>query len=220
MFQRIKNVLTPQEILEIRQIAGRVKFVDGKVSNPHNLAKNNLQMDIGQPEAQRASQIAGNAMARSEEFQNIVFPKRIASPVLCRYDKDMNYGSHADSPMITLPNGPLRSDVSGTLFIADPSSYEGGELMIHLGTETITIKGEPGSMVVYPSTTLHEVVPVVSGQRLVLITFIESTIPDQIHRELLYSLNEVYAREGLNMAWENRTQLQYVIANLHRSWAS
>lgn len=220
MFQVIKNVLTPQEILEIRQLSGRVRFVDGKVSNPHNTAKNNLQMDIAQPEAQRASQIAGAAMARSEEFQNIVFPKRVASPLLCRYDKEMNYGAHADSPLIQLPNGPLRSDVSGTLFIADPSSYEGGELVIRLGSETIKVKGEPGSMVVYPSTTLHEVVPVTSGQRLVLITFIESMIPDQVFRELLYSLGEVYALEGLKMEWENRTRLQYVIANLTRIWAS
>lgn len=220
MFQIIKNVLTPQEILEIRQLAGRVRFVDGKVSNPHSTAKNNLQMDIAQPESQRASQIAGAAMSRNEEFQNIVFPKRVASPLLCRYDKDMNYGSHADSPLIHLPNGPLRSDVSGTLFIADPATYEGGELVVHLGTEEIRVKGEPGSMVVYPSTTLHEVAPVTSGQRLVLITFIESMIPDQISRELLYNLNEVYALEGLKMEWETRTRLQYVIANLTRIWAS
>lgn len=220
MFQMIKNLLTPPEILEIRRIAGRVNFVDGKVSNPHNLAKNNLQMDISLPEAQRASQIAGAAMTRNEEFQNIVFPKRIASPLLCRYEREMNYGLHADAPMITLPSGPLRSDVSGTIFIADPNTYEGGELTIHLGTEKIAIKGEPGSMVVYPSTTLHEVAPVTSGQRLVLITFIESQIPDQISRELLYTLNEVHALEGLKMEWQNRTRLQYVIANLHRIWAS
>lgn len=220
MFQMIKNVLTPQEILEVRQIASRVKFVDGKATNPHSHAKNNLQMDIGQPEAQRASQIAGAAMARNGTFQNFVFPKRIASPLLCRYDKEMNYGSHADSPVIPLPNGPLRSDVSGTLFIADPASYEGGELTVHLGTEVLRIKGEPGSMIVYPSTTLHEVAPVTSGQRLVFITFIESTIADPASRELLFTLNEVHALEGLKMDWQNRTRLQYVIANLHRNWMS
>lgn len=220
MFQMIKNVLTPQEILEVRQIASRVKFVDGKVSNPYSQAKNNLQVDTAQPDAQRATQIASAAVARNAEFQNIVFPKRIASLLLCRYDKEMNYGSHADSPMIPLPNGPLRSDVSGTLFIADPSTYEGGELTVHLGTETLRIKGEPGSMIVYPSTTLHEVAPVTSGQRLVFITFIESMIPDPSARDLLYTLNEVYALEGLKMDWQNRTRLQYVIANLHRIWAS
>ena len=177
-------------------------------------------MDIAQPEAQRASQIAGAAMARSAEFQNIVFPKRIASPLLCRYDKDMNYGAHANSPMIPLPNGPLRSDVSGTLFIADPSTYEGGELVIHLGTETIKIKGEPGSMVVYPSTTLHEVAPVMSGQRLVLITFIESTIPDPIvARTALQPERGPCAGRAEDGVGEP-DQLQYVIANLHRIWAS
>jgi PKHD-type hydroxylase len=218
MFHLIKNVLTPQEIAEIRELSCQVRFVDGKVSNPHNLAKNNLQMDAGQNEAQRASQIAGAAMARNAEFQAFAFPRRFASPMLCRYDQGMNYGAHSDSPTIALPNGPLRSDVSGTLFIADPARYEGGELIIHLGSERIIVKGEPGAMVVYPSTTLHEVAPVLSGQRLVLITFIESVIADQLERELLFSLNEVYALEGLKMEWENRTRLQYVINNLHRKW--
>jgi len=84
----------------------------------------------------------------------------------------------------------------------------------------VSVKGEPGSMVVYPSTTLHEVTPVTKGQRLVLITFIESAICDQAERDLLYTLNEVHALEGLKMDWNNRTRLQYVIASLHRKWAS
>jgi PKHD-type hydroxylase len=75
-------------------------------------------------------------------------------------------------------------------------------------------------MVVYPSTTLHEVTPVTQGQRLVFITFIESVISDQTERELLWQLTEIHALEGLKMDWENRTRLQYVIASLHRRWAS
>jgi PKHD-type hydroxylase len=132
----------------------------------------------------------------------------------------MKYGAHADAPFLPLPNGPLRSDVSGTIWIADPLSYEGGELTIHLGTEKISVKGEPGSMVVYPSTTLHEVTPVTHGERLVMITFIESVVSEQVDRDLLYTLNEVHALEGLKMDWQNRTRLQYVIASLHRRWAS
>ena len=220
MFLVVKNVLAPEEIEQVRQLARAVRFVDGRASNPHNTAKNNLQMDVSQAEAQRASNIAGAAIARSAEIKDFVFPKRIASPLLCRYEPGMKYGIHADSPFIPLPAGPLRSDVSGTLWIADPSTYEGGELTIHLGSEKITIKGEPGAMVVYPSTTLHEVTPVTKGQRLVFITFIESAIPDQIEREMLYQLNEVHALEGLKMDWENRSRLQYVIASLHRKWAS
>jgi PKHD-type hydroxylase len=220
MFLLVKDVLTPAEVEQIRTIAKSVRFVEGRASNPHNLAKDNLQMDVTQPDAVRASNIAGAAIARNEEIRNFVFPKRIASPLLARYEPGMKYGVHADAAFIPLPKGPLRSDLSATLWIADPSSYEGGELTIHLGSERISVKGEPGSMVVYPSTTLHEVTPVTHGQRLVLITFIESAISDQIERELLWQLNEVHALEGLKMDWENRTRLQYVIASLHRRWAS
>ena len=220
MFLQVKNVLTPTEVDEIRQIAKSVRFVEGRLSNPHNLAKNNLQADISQPEAAKAAQIAGAAIGRNDEIRNFVFPKRIASPLLARYEPGMTYGVHADAPFLPLPTAPLRSDVSGTIYIADPSTYEGGELSIHLGSERVTIKGEPGSMIVYPSTTLHEVRPVTSGQRLVMITFIESVVPDQIERELLYTLNEVHALEGFNMSWENRTRLQYVISSLHRKWSS
>jgi len=220
MFLLVKNVLTSAEIEQIRQIGKSVRFVEGRASNPHNLAKDNLQMDITQPDAVRASNIAGAAIARNEEIRNFVFPKRIASPLLARYEPGMKFGTHADAPFIPLPNAALRSHVSGTVWMTDPSAYEGGELVIHLGSESISIKGEPGSMVVYPSTTLHEVVPVTKGQRLVMITFIESVVSDQIERELLWQLNEIHALEGLKMDWGNRTRLQYVIASLHRKWAS
>jgi len=220
MFLVVKNVLTQAEVEQVRQIAKSVRFVEGRASNPHNLAKDNLQVDPAQPDAMRAANLVAAAITRNAEITNFVFPKRMAAPLLARYEPGMKYGIHADAPFIPLPSGPLRSDVSGTIWIADPSTYEGGELTIHLGSEKISIKGDPGSMVVYPSKTLHEVTPVTSGQRLVLITFIESTIPDQTNRDLLYSLNEVHALEGLKMNWENRTRLQYVIASLHRMWAS
>lgn len=220
MFLFLKDVLNAAELEQIRQIARGLKFVDGRQSNPHNLAKKNLQGDPGQPESQRAGQIAGNAIMRNEEIRNFAFPKRLATPLLSRYEPGMNYGAHADAPFLQLPNGPLRSDVSATLFIGDPATYEGGELVIHLGNELHKFKGEPGSIVVYPSTTLHEVAPVTSGHRLAMFTFVESAIPDQQHRELLYTLNEVSALEGFNIAWENRTRLQFVIANLHRMWGA
>jgi len=219
MFLHLKNVLLPAEVDQVRQLAQSVRFMDGRASNPHNLAKKNLQADLSTPEAQKASQIAGAAIARSEELRNFAFPKRIATPLLSRYEPGMTYGAHSDAAFLPLPNGPLRSDVSATLFVGDPATYDGGELRIHLGTETVTIKGEPGSMIVYPSNTLHEVVPVTRGERLAFFTFMESNIPDHVERELLYTLNEVYALEGLKMEWENRTRLQYVINNLHRNWS-
>ncbi|MGH6877613.1 MAG: Fe2+-dependent dioxygenase [Rhizomicrobium sp.] len=219
MFLLVKDVLDAGEIAQIRQIAQAIKFVDGRQSNPHNLAKKNLQADPAQPDAVRAGQIAGVAIARNDEIRNFAFPKRIATPLLSRYEPGMNYGPHADAPFLQLPNGPMRSDISATLFISEPATYEGGELTIHLGNERHRFKGEPGAMILYPSTTLHEVAPVISGQRLSMFTFMESTVPNQMNRELLYALNEVSALEGYNISWENRTRLQFVIANLHRMWA-
>jgi len=219
MFLLVKDVLTPEEINQVRMLARMTRFVDGRASNPHNVAKQNLQADIAQLEAQKASQIAGAAVARNEEVKNFAFPKRIATPLLSRYEPGMKYGVHSDAPFLPLPNGPLRSDVSATLFVGDPSTYDGGELIIHLGSETIKIKGEPGQMIVYPSTTLHEVNPVTRGERLAFFTFMESVIPDQVQRELLYNLYEVHALEGLKMDWENRTRLQYVSSSLHRMWS-
>jgi PKHD-type hydroxylase len=219
MFLLVKNVLTPSEVEEVRRLARNVRFIDGRASNPHNISKNNLQADMNQPDAQKASQIAGAAIAANEEVKNFAFPRRIATPLLSRYEIGMTYGAHADSPYLQLPAGPLRSDVSATLFIGDPATYDGGELVINLGSEKITVKGNPGEMIIYPSTTLHEVMPVTRGERLAFFTFIESVIPDQQQRELLYQLYEVHALEGLKMEWENRTRLQYVTGALHRMWS-
>ena len=219
MFLHVRNVLSKAELDQIRDVVKTVKFVDGRVSNPDSEAKKNEQADIRDPGQLLASRLVENALKKNEQAAAFMFLKRMAPPLLARYEPGMTYGAHADAPIMTVQNAPLRADISGTVFIGDPATYQGGELAIHLGTEEVLIKGEPGSAILYPSTTLHEVKPVTSGQRLVLITFIESMIPDQTDRELLYTLNEVYALEGLKMSWENRSRLQFVIASLHRKWA-
>ena len=219
MFLLVKNVLTQTEIGQILQLAEGLKFVDGRQTNVHNTAKNNLQLDMTQPNAVKLSQIAAAAIARNEEVKNFAFPKRIAQPLLSRYEPGMTYGEHADAPFLQLPTGPLRSDVSATLFLEDPASYKGGELVIHMGSEKIAVKGQPGEMIIYPSTTLHEVAPLTEGRRLSMFTFIESQIPDEAERELLYLVYEVHALEGFNIKPENRTRLQYIASRLHRMWS-
>jgi PKHD-type hydroxylase len=88
-----------------------------------------------------------------------------------------------------------------------------------MGSEIVRVKGNAGAAIFYPSTTVHQVVPVSAGERLVIITFIESQIPDQLQRDMLHALNEVRALEALKMDWRNRTQLYYVIQNLQRMWS-
>jgi PKHD-type hydroxylase len=219
MFLQIENFLTAAEVQSVAEIARQAKFIAGRRSNPHNTTKDNVIGDPNDPMAQKASQIALTALQRSEEARNFVFPQRVAMPSLSRYEAGMKYGPHIDAAFLPVGPQPLRSDVSCTIFIASPADYQGGELIAHLGSETVRFKGSAGSAVFYPSTTVHQVVPVTSGERLVIITFIESQIPDQLQRDMLYALGEVRALEALKMDWRNRTQLDYVIANLHRMWS-
>ena len=219
MFLQIENFLTAAEVQSVSETARQAKYIDGRRSNPHNPTKDSAIGDPNDPMAQKASQIALAALQRNEEVRNFVFPQRMALPSLCRYDVGMKYGAHIDAAYLPVGTQPLRSDVSCTIFITNPSDYQGGELVAHLGSEIVRIKGNAGSAVFYPSTTVHQVVPVSSGERLVIITFIESQIPDQLQRDMLHALGEVRALEGLKMDWRNRIQLDYVIQNLHRMWS-
>jgi len=220
VFLRIENFLTASELESLRAVARQARFVDGRLTNPHNTAKNTTIADVNDPLAQQASQIGLAALQRSEPARNFVFPQRVALPTLLRYEKGMTYGPHVDTAF--LPGGAqlMRCDVSCTMFVSDPSTYQGGELIVFQGAEAVRIKGAPGEVVFYPSTHIHEVAPVSAGERLVLITFIESQIADPLQRDLLYTLGEVRALEGLKMDWRHRTQLEYVISNLHRMWAA
>ena len=220
MLLKIKNLLTSQECERLVALAGELKFVDGRVSNPANTSKQNLQADPSDPKYAESVQIVAGAMARSREFGAFALPKRIAPPLMCRYEPGMKYGGHADAAIIQLPNVKLRSDLSCTVFIGDPATYEGGELAMVVGNQTLAFKGTPGEAIVYPSTMLHEVVPVRSGQRLVSITFIESLVPDQHQRMQIYEINEIAALEGNNMNPESRVRLDVVRQNLLRMWST
>jgi PKHD-type hydroxylase len=218
MFLELPNVLSPTEVERLRGLAAGARFVEGRVSNPHSKVKNNLQIDPADPAHAESSRLMAQALHRSEAFRDFAFPRTVAPPLLAKYTPGMTYGLHSDAAVIAAGFAPLRSDLSCTLFLAEPGAYEGGELSLQLGGRTLTFKGPAGSAIVYPSTTLHEVRPVTSGERLVGLSFIESVIRDAAKREILGSLNEVAALEGFNMSWENRTRLQHARDNLLRLW--
>jgi PKHD-type hydroxylase len=214
---RIIPLLNEAEVAECRRLAASAQFVHGRITNPHNKAKQNEQLH--EPQAyQKSSQLLLQAFSRSEEFRDFAFPALIAPPMITRYGPGMHYGAHADAAFIQLPNGALRSDLSCTVFLNEPESYEGGALHIELGDAEIQFKLPPGAAIIYPSDTLHQVAPVTKGERLVAITFIQSRIPDSTKRNMLFNLNEVAALEGLNMRPENFTRLQLVQNQLLRYW--
>jgi len=216
---RIIAVLNEAEVAQCRTIAASAPFVDGRLTNPHNIAKVNQQ--LGDASAyQKTSQLLQLALARSEEVREFAFPVVTAPPLMTRYRPGMHYGAHADAAFLQLPTGvPFRSDLSCTIFLSEPGSYEGGALHVRLGDASLRFKLAAGEAVIYPSDTLHEVEPVSSGERLVAITFMQSRIQDPFRRNLLFDLTEVAALEGRKMTHENFTRLQLIQSQLLRHWA-
>lgn len=219
MFLEVPDLLTADEVAKLNAIAGKAPFVDGRISNPHAQFKNNVQIDTNSAEHRESSQLVHAAIVRNENVVNFTFPKMIAAPMLTRHGPGMAYGAHADTAFMAMNGAPFRSDVSCTIFLSRPETYEGGELCVHVGNRPVFFKLPAGGAIFYPSTTLHEVRPVKSGLRLVAISFMESRVANAAHREMLYELNEVDALEGLRMKWQNRVRLGVVIQALLREWS-
>jgi PKHD-type hydroxylase len=215
---RVLQILTDAEIAECRKIAASAPFVDGRITNPHNKAKQNEQLHDASA-YQKSSELLRGALLRSSEFMEFAFPVSLAPPMMTRYKPGMQYGAHADAAFIQLPGATIRSDLSCTIFLNEPADYEGGELHVRLGDADLKFKLPPGQAIIYPSDSLHQVIPVSKGERLVAITFIQSRIQDPFRRNLLYELNEVAALEGLRMDPENFSRLQLIQQNLLRYWS-
>lgn len=214
---KVIPILDAAQIGEVKAIAAGATFVDGRITNPHNTAKQNEQLH--DPTAyNQTAQILQTALVSNEEFRNFAFPALIAPPMVTRYTPGMRYGAHTDAAYLQLPTATIRSDLSCTIFLNDPGEYDGGALHIQLGDAHIRFKLNPGEAIIYPSDTLHEVEAVTKGERLVAITFIQSRVADPFRRNLLYDLNEVAALEGLNMAHDNLVRLQLVQNQLLRHW--
>ena len=221
MILEIDDFLLPDEVQRLQQIGAESTFLDGRLSNPHNKTKKNEQIDAAAPGYQESSKMLMNALLRHEGFRDFAMPNKIAPPLMCKYEKGMAYGAHSDVALLPLQKLKmiLRSDLSLTVFLNDPDSYDGGELVLHLESRSVPIKLPAGGLVVYPSTMLHEVSEVTRGQRLVAITFVESQIIDERQRHMIYSLGEVSALEGLTMKPENRMRLDLIRHNLIRMWS-
>jgi PKHD-type hydroxylase len=214
---RVLQILTDEEVAQCREIAASAPFVDGRFTNPHNSAKQNEQLH-DQAAYQRSAQLLQAALVRNEELLNFAFPVKIAPPLITRYQPSMKYGFHTDVAFMQLPTGGMRSDISCTIFLSEPDSYDGGALHVKSGDAELRFKLKPGEAILYPSDMLHEVEAVTRGERLVAITFMQSRIQDPFRRNLLYNLNEVAALEGLTMKPENFTMLQLIQNQLLRYW--
>jgi PKHD-type hydroxylase len=214
MFKELPALLTRQQVEGLRQLAAGSQFVDGRISNPHSTVKNNLQLYD-----KNAADVLARALYANEDFVNFAFPVTLSPPLVSRYVPGMHYGPHSDAALLPIGENRIRCDLSCTIFLSDPDSYEGGALRIELGNRDLRFRLPAGSAIVYPSSMMHEVEPVTQGERLAGITFIQSRIAEQFRRELLYELNEVAALEGLKMDPHNFARLQLVQRNLLHRWS-
>ena len=219
MLHHLKNVLTADEVAEVRELASTGEFIEGKVTNPNSRIKNNLQMPYGDPHGEKAADLVIAALARSQAVKDLVYPKQISRPTICRYTPGMTYGFHVDAAVFP-SDPPMRSDVSCTVFISGVEDYEGGELEIQSGSGMLRFKGNAGDAVVYPSTTVHRVAPIKSGERLVAINWFQSMVRDQRQRDVLGQLQQI--DNVLYSAGDpqgSRVLVDAIRTNLLRMWA-
>ena len=212
-------VLDAAQLAECRKIAGQAQFVDGRISNPHNTAKQNLQLH-DPANYERSARILQQALVQNESFRDFCLPTAMAPPMMTKYGPGMRYGVHTDNAFLQLPQATIRSDISCTIFLGDPGEYDGGALRVWIGDAKIEFKLPAGHAILYPSNSLHEVEEVTKGERLVAITFIQSRIADPFQRQMVYELGEVAALEGLNMSHENHTKLRWLQQSLQRYWGA
>ena len=188
----IGNVLSTEELRRVRAALARARFVDGAATAGFaaRLVKNNRQAEASDRSLGTIRKLVAERVLANEVFRLAVRPKALSPLLFSRYQKGMRYGSHVDDALMD----GMRTDVSFTLFLSAPESYDGGELVIESAAGEDAFKLGPGSVLTYPSTTLHRVAPVTRGQRLAAVGWVRSYIRDPAHRELLFELETARRR--------------------------
>ncbi len=225
MLLTVPGVLNPQQLAEVRALldgAGEA-WIDGRVTAGYQGAavKLNQQIDELSETAARAQAIVLAALERNPLFISAALPNTVYPPMFNRYGEGMTFGAHVDGGIRIDPRtgAKFRTDVSATLFLAEPEDYDGGELQVMDTYGTHAVKLKAGDMVLYPATSLHQVTPVTRGVRLGCFFWVQSLIRDDAQRGLLYDLDTSIQRLNATGADEAaRTTLVGVYHNLLRQW--
>lgn len=221
----IKQLLSLEEVQEFADALRHVAWLDGKTSAMGMAAgvKSNSQADSKDV---RVKQLMNRLLARMGHHPLLVsaaLPHRIFPPVFNRYTTGESYGFHVDGAIMRLPDSAevMRSDLSMTLFLTNPDDYEGGELVIATGFGEQRVKGCAGDAVLYPSSSLHQVTPVVRGERLAVITWIQSLVADASMRQILFELDSSIQAIGKEekASRDELDRLHNVYHNLIRRYA-
>ena len=214
----IGDILPPDDVKTVCGILKRARFVDGRETAGFGarLVKNNRQAEGSDRSLETIRRLIAERILGNEVFRLAVRPKALSPLLFSRYDKGMHYGSHVDDALM----GGMRTDVSFTLFLSDPKSYDGGELTIESTSGEELFKLAAGSLVAYPATSLHHVTDVTRGARLAAVGWARSFIRDPARRELLFDLDtarrQMFSRVGKSPEFD---LVSKSLANLVRMWA-
>lgn len=193
MLLRVPQVLNADELKQMQSLMAAAEWVDGKVTAGTQSAqvKRNIQLPESSPEAEAARQIVLTALSRNALFFSAALPKKIYPPLFNQYRDGMDFGAHIDNAVRThaLTGLHVRTDISCTLFLADPDGYDGGELVVEDTYGQQMVKLPAGDMVLYPGTSLHHVRPVTRGARLASFFWLQSMIRDDAQRTLLFDMD-------------------------------
>ena len=222
MLVQIENVLTTDELVRLHELIESAEWHSGQQSAGLSAAiqKNNQEMNQDCHQWQQINQLVVQRLYQNAEFQSTALPHSMSAAYVSRYTEGMGYKTHIDDPVMGGLSGRYRSDIAVTVFLSDPETYDGGELVIHTRFGPNRVKLPAGAAVAYPASSLHEVTTVNKGQRLACVLWAQSLIRDAHQREILADLDD--ARQALKLTTPKAqvtAKVDQAYMNLVRLWS-
>jgi PKHD-type hydroxylase len=219
----IPDVLGAQQAAEIKAALLQAEWVDGRITAGHQSAqaKQNRQLPENSALAQECGATILQALQQSGLFMSAALPQRVFPPLFNRYEGGEHFDNHVDNAIRRIPGGgQLRTDISATLFLSEMDEYDGGELLVDDTYGAHRVKLSAGSLILYPSTSLHRVTPVTRGSRVCSFFWIQSLIRDDGQRTLLFDLDMAINRLRREVGDHEAIVAQTgVYHNLLRRWS-
>ena len=220
---QVAEVLDKDGLARAQAALGALTWKDGR-NTAGALArqvKRNEQADLTSGKGLHLREQIEEAVRQNLVLKAAARIRRMTRPMVSRAADGGHYGLHVDNALMGKGEGRLRTDLSYTLFLSGPDTYDGGELVVHSASGQQALKLDAGDLVLYPSTELHEVRPVTAGERIVAVGWIESLVADPAQRALLFDLENLKASLGSSHEANSMEllTLDKAIANLLRMWA-
>lgn len=225
MMLHIPEILTKAQVAELRALIDAADWVDGNATSGTQsaLAKQNMQLPEGSEAARHAGDMVQDALARSPLFVAAALPQKVFPPLFNRYAGGQTFGVHVDNAIRQARDSDfrIRSDLSATLFLAEPEDYEGGELTVEDTYGAHEVKLPAGDLILYPASSLHQVTPVTRGARVASFFWIQSLVRDDSRRTLLFDMDLSIQRLAIQLGQDDPSlvALTGTYHNLLRMWA-